>query len=197
MSILSREVETQCTIIFPKSQVSTLQRNTAFTKLRHFLCWGLCSAVGDGNYKKYKYYEQIEEIFSSKNRNPILQKMKAASLLRPLVSSSSRGSALHTSPALAQQAAPVQVCPFFSWDFCTRKYFLLFSWDFVLVNILRLRFIPLSWEFQTCSLLIHVFVLYHAWEHNFLQDSFFGLEQREMQKTAQRIIDEVQIEPRL
>merc|ERR1711971_361362 len=55
-------------------------------------------------------------------------KMKAASLLRPLVSCS-RGSSLHTSPALAQQAAPAQ-------------------------------------------------------------DSFFGLEQREMQKTAQRIIDE-------
>merc|ERR1719508_27618 len=54
--------------------------------------------------------------------------MKAASLLRPLVSCS-RGSSLHTSPALAQQAAPAQ-------------------------------------------------------------DSFFGLEQREMQKTAQRIIDE-------
>jgi len=49
-------------------------------------------------------------------------------LLRPLVSCS-RGSSLHTSPALAQQAAPAQ-------------------------------------------------------------DSFFGLEQREMQKTAQRIIDE-------
>merc|ERR1711971_254174 len=56
------------------------------------------------------------------------EKMKAASLLRPLVSCS-RGSSLHTSPALAQQAAPAQ-------------------------------------------------------------DSFFGLEQREMQKTAQRIIDE-------
>jgi citronellyl-CoA dehydrogenase len=55
--------------------------------------------------------------------------MKAASLLRPLASSGSRGSSLHTSPALAQQAAPAQ-------------------------------------------------------------DSFFGLEQREMQKTAQRIIDE-------
>merc|ERR1719508_12158 len=54
--------------------------------------------------------------------------MKAASLLRPLVSCS-RGSSLHTSPALAQQAAPAQ-------------------------------------------------------------DSFFGLEQREMQKTARRIIDE-------
>ena len=27
-----------------------------------------------------------------------------------------------------------------------------------------------------------------------MQDSFFGLEQREMQKTAQRIIDEVKLE---
>ena len=35
--------------------------------------------------------------------------MKAASLLRPLASSGSRGSSLHTSPALAQQAAPAQV----------------------------------------------------------------------------------------
>jgi len=56
--------------------------------------------------------------------------MKAASLLRPALAAGSRGSAsLHTSPALAQQAAPAL-------------------------------------------------------------DSFFGLEQREMQKTAQRIIDE-------
>merc|ERR1719510_2419629 len=64
----------------------------------------------------------LQEIYS--------EKMKAASLLRPLATKgSSLPRPIHTSPALAQQAAPVQ-------------------------------------------------------------DSFFGLEQREMQKTAQRIIDE-------
>merc|ERR1719510_1751499 len=64
----------------------------------------------------------LQEIYS--------EKMKAASLLRPLATKgSSLPRPIHTSPALAQQAAPVQ-------------------------------------------------------------DSFFGLEQREMQKTAQRIVDE-------